>query len=49
MEWHRWSAEQAGAEIALLEGALHFWPEQPDTRPAVEALTRFWARLSSSA
>jgi pimeloyl-ACP methyl ester carboxylesterase len=46
VEWHRWAAEQAGAEIAVLEGVGHFWPEQ-DPRPAVEALTHFWAALPS--
>jgi hypothetical protein len=39
---------EAGAEIAVLEGAGHFWPEQ-DPGPAVEALTRFWAGLPSRA
>lgn len=46
VEWHRWAAGQAGAEIAVLQGVGHFWPEQ-DPRPAVQALTRFWAGLSS--
>jgi len=46
VEWHRGPAEQAGAEIAVLEGVRHFWPEH-DPRPAVEALTRFWAGVSS--
>ena len=46
MEMHRWSAAQAGAEIAVLEGVVHWWPEQ-DPRPGVEALTRFWAGLPS--
>lgn len=46
VKWHRGPAEEAGAEIAVLEGAGHFWPEQ-DPSPAVEALTRFWAGLPS--
>ncbi len=41
---HQWSAQQAGADIALLDGVVHWWPET-DPRPAVEAMTRFWAGL----
>jgi pimeloyl-ACP methyl ester carboxylesterase len=44
-EMHRWAAEQAGAHVAILEGVGHWWPAQ-NPRPAVEAMTRFWAGLS---
>lgn len=43
-EMHRWAAHQAGADIAVLDGVGHWWPVQ-DPRPAVEAMTRFWAGL----
>ncbi|MER5549317.1 alpha/beta hydrolase [Streptomyces sp. NPDC002589] len=45
VEMHRWAAQQAGADIAVLEGIGHWWPAT-DPRPAVEAMTRFWAGLS---
>jgi len=45
LDMHRWAAQQAGADIAVLEGVVHWWPAQ-NPRPAVEAMTRFWAGLS---
>jgi pimeloyl-ACP methyl ester carboxylesterase len=46
MAMHEWAAQQAGAEIAVLEGVVHWWPSmQP--RPAVEAMTRFWDGFSN--
>lgn len=41
---HRAAGEAAGAEIAELAGAGHWWPVQ-DPRPAAAALTAFWARV----
>jgi pimeloyl-ACP methyl ester carboxylesterase len=43
---HRAAGEAAGAEIAELTGAGHWWPVQ-DPRPAAAALTAFWARVGS--
>ncbi len=41
---HRWAAREAGAEVAPLEGAGHWWPiESP--RVGAEALQRFWETL----
>ena len=43
-EQHEWAAERAGARVAVLTGAPHWWPsEKPG--PAAEALTRFWGGL----
>jgi pimeloyl-ACP methyl ester carboxylesterase len=44
---HRWSADQAGADVALLEGSPHWWPVE-DPRPAAQAMTRFWAGLAET-
>lgn len=44
VDQHRWAAREAGAEVALLEGAGHWWPiESP--RVGAEALQRFWGAL----
>lgn len=45
VEMQKWSAQQAGADVAILDGVVHWWPEQ-DPGPAVEAMTHFWSRLS---
>jgi pimeloyl-ACP methyl ester carboxylesterase len=47
LEMHRWAAHRAGAQIAVLEGVQHWWPEMNPT-PGVEALTRFWDQLVPS-
>ena len=44
VQMHQWAAAEAGAEIAILEDVVHWWPEQ-NPRPAAEALIRFWAGL----
>jgi pimeloyl-ACP methyl ester carboxylesterase len=41
---HRWSAEQTGARVAVLEGAGHWWMLQ-SPRPAAHALVQFWSGL----
>lgn len=41
---HLWAAEQAGAEVAIMEGVEHWWPVQ-NPRVAAEAIERFWAGL----
>lgn len=43
---HRWAADQAGAEVALID-VDHWWPVQ-DPRPAAEALSTFWAGLGTA-
>lgn len=40
------AAERVGADVAILEGAGHWWPlDSPE--PAAEALQKFWADLPS--
>jgi pimeloyl-ACP methyl ester carboxylesterase len=41
---HRWAADQAGAEVAVLPDVVHWWPEM-DPEPAVRAMTTFWKSL----
>lgn len=44
IDQHRWAAQAAGAEVAPLAGAGHWWPiESP--RVGAEALQRFWGTL----
>ncbi|WP_410570117.1 alpha/beta fold hydrolase [Amycolatopsis sp. cmx-4-61] len=38
---HRWAADRAGAQVAVLDGAPHRWPSE-HPKPAAEALTAFW-------
>lgn len=38
------SAEKLGAEVAILEGAGHWWPLDA-AEPAAEALQKFWSSL----
>ena len=41
---HQWAAERAGAQVAVLTDAPHWWPsEKPES--AAEALTQFWSDL----
>ena len=42
---HRWAAEQAGADVAVLDDVVHWWPEM-DPEPAVRAMTAFWRSVS---
>ncbi|MGN6474416.1 MAG: alpha/beta fold hydrolase [Mycobacteriales bacterium] len=42
---HQWLAEQAGAQVAVLEGLGHWWMLQ-DPAASAEALARFWGGLS---
>jgi pimeloyl-ACP methyl ester carboxylesterase len=39
------AAAMAGARVAALEGAGHWWMTEPDPSAAVSALTRFWSGL----
>jgi pimeloyl-ACP methyl ester carboxylesterase len=45
-EQHRWAAERAGAQVAVLDGAAHWWPSE-SPKPAADALTAFWQRLGN--
>lgn len=41
---HRWAAEKAGADVAVLDGVEHWWPVQaPEAGAAV--LQSFWSHL----
>ncbi len=44
IEMHHWAAEESAAQVAVLEGVEHWWPEM-NPQPAVVALQRFWAEL----
>jgi pimeloyl-ACP methyl ester carboxylesterase len=41
---HRWLAEKAGAQVAVLEGLGHWWMLQ-DPAASAETLSLFWAGL----
>ncbi len=43
VEQHRWAAEQAGAQVALIDVG-HWWPVQ-DPQPVAETFSKFWASL----
>ena len=38
---HRWSAERAGAQVAVLQGLGHWWMVR-DPAAGAKALRRFW-------
>jgi pimeloyl-ACP methyl ester carboxylesterase len=44
---HRWAAQQADAQVAVLEGLGHWWMLQ-DPKVGADTLTRFWSTIGAS-
>jgi AcrR family transcriptional regulator len=43
---HRWAADRAGAQVAVLDGASHWWPSE-NPKPVAGALTKFLQALEN--